>query len=180
MSLSPVRLIPSESQVDFPSSSQQSQGIDTRMARETYLLATENPNEYHVEVGILHHDGSAIETHLGKDESYGAHRVGSVTKTFTTFLALKLVNDGMISLGTTCKELIGRDILQSVFADPDLAAEMTLEQLLSHTSGLEYDDHNRQEPEVNVSTIHDRFIHEGKEGTKYTHTQAQGFPAKNS
>jgi Beta-lactamase len=157
--------------VDF---SQLPETLDTQAAREAYLLATENPLNCHVEVGIVHLNGELTETRLGKDEAYGAHRVGSVTKTFTSFLALKLVNEGVISLGTKCGELIDRELLQTVFADPDAAAEMTLEQLLSHTSGLECDDHNREESGLNLLTMHARFIREGEVGNKYKHTCQPG------
>jgi hypothetical protein len=58
--------------------------IDTKDAKKAYLLATENPEEHHAAVGILLPNGKPIEMNLGKDEDYGAHRVGSVTKTFTT------------------------------------------------------------------------------------------------
>lgn len=154
--------------------------IDTKDARKAYLLATENPEEHHAAIGILGPKGNTIEMNLGKDENYGAHRVGSVTKTFTTFLALKLIKDNIISLNTKCGDLIDEDTLKTVFMNPDFAKEMTLEQLLSHTAGLEYDDHNRQKPEPEISritTMQERFIYEGtvKNGTKkYVHTHRPG------
>ena len=101
---------------------------------------------------------------LGKDETYGAHRVGSVTKTFTTFLSLKLIRDRLLFLKTKCGDLIDIDILKNVFQNPDFAEEMTLEQLLSHTAGLKLDDHNRQkiEPKISqITTMQERFIYEG-------------------
>lgn len=161
----------------FPSKPRE---IDTKDAKKAYLLATENPEEHHAAIGILDPKGNTIEMNLGKDEKYGAHRVGSVTKTFTTFLALKLVKDNVISLKTKCGDLIDRDILKNVFQNPDFAAEMTLEQLLSHTAGLELDDHNRQkiEPEISqITTMQERFIYEGivENGTKkYAHTHRPG------
>lgn len=166
----------SGSYIDSPSPSRQNQVLDITKADEAYLLATENPKECHVEVGILRPDRTVctLEPRLGKNEPYGAHRVGSVTKTFTTLLALKLSRDGLIKLSTKCGELIDREILESVFQNPGMAAEMTLEQLLSHTAGLEYDDHNRQEPGLNLDTLQARFIHEGKFGSKYKHTSQPG------
>ncbi|MBS0656514.1 MAG: serine hydrolase [Verrucomicrobia bacterium] len=156
--------------------------IDTKNAKKAYLLATENPEEHHAAIGILlpGPEGSTLEVNLGKDENYGAHRVGSVTKTFTTFLALKLINKNVISLDTKCSDLIDRNILESVFQNPDFAAEMTLEQLLSHTAGLEQDDHNRQKPEPEISritTMQERFIYEGtvdNGNKKYVHTHRPG------
>ena len=148
--------------------------LDTQSAREAYLSATERPLECHVQVGVLLPAGGTLEARLGKDEDYGAHRVGSVTKTFTTFLALKLANDGVIALDTKCGTLIDRKILNEVFVDPDAAAEMTLDQLLSHTSGLEYDDHLRSEKGLDLPTMDARFRLEGKAGKKYKHTSQPG------
>lgn len=156
------------------SKQQQVQTLNTKAADEAYHSATEKPQESHVAVGILRPDGTTEETHFGKNEPYGAHRVGSVTKTFTTFLALKLCNDGVIKLNTKCGEVIDKEILEAVFQDPEAAAEMTLEQLLSHTAGLEYDDHNRSEAGLNLRTMHERFIHEGQVGNKYKHTSQPG------
>lgn len=153
--------------------------IDVTAAREAYLLATEHPLESHAEVGILRSDGSTLNLRLGKDEAYGAHRVGSVTKIFTAFLALKLVNDGVISLGTKCGELIDEGVLRRVFADPTTAKEMTLEQLLSHTSGLEYDDRpiggpHGEDSAVKLLTLHDRFLHQGTLDYRYKHEHQPG------
>lgn len=154
--------------------------IDTKEAKNAYLLSTKNPEDHHAAIGILKPEGNAIELNLGKNENYGSHRVGSVTKTFTTFLALKLINDGVIALDTKCGDLFDDNILKTVFHNPDFAKEMTLEQLLSHTAGLEYDDHNRQKPESEISqitTMQERFIHEGTidEGKrKYLHTHRPG------
>ncbi|NGX45621.1 MAG: hypothetical protein K940chlam2_00777 [Chlamydiae bacterium] len=153
--------------------------IDITAAREAYLLATEHPLESHVEVGILRPDGQTLNLRLGKDEAYGAHRVGSVTKTFTAFLALKLVNDGVISLGTKCGDLINEEVLGRVFTDPAAAKEMTLEQLLSHTSGLEKDDRPSGGPygedaTVKLPTLHDRFIHQGTLDYRYKHEHQPG------
>lgn len=159
--------------------------LDVKSAKEAYLLATKNPHDSHVAVGILRPDGSISELNLGKNESYGAHRIGSVTKTFTTFLALKLINDGMINLETSLgdlidKSLIDERVLQGVFADPEKARQMTLEQLLSHTSGLEYDDKPRigpegeDDPNVRVSTLNERFTYQATLGKKYEHKHEPG------
>ena len=154
------------------------QEIDLSAAREAYL-ATDSPREAHAEVGILRPDGSTASLRLGKDEAYGAHRVGSVTKTFTAFLAMKLVNDDVISLETRCGDLISDEILEKVFDDPVAAKEMTLEQLLSHTSGLQFDDRPRGGPRgedgaVRLPTLHDRFIYQGTVDDKYKHEHQPG------
>ena len=83
---SPVSQTPSGGNVNFTSPLKQSPVIDTTKAQQAYQLATEHPNECHFEMGILRPEGNTLETRLGKNEEYGAHRVGSVTKTFTTFL----------------------------------------------------------------------------------------------
>ena len=59
-------------------------------------------------------------------------------------------------------------------AEPEKAKLMTLEQLLSHTSGLEYDDRplggpTGEDPRVKLSTLHDRFIYQGTLNEKYKH-----------
>lgn len=161
---------------NFPSMPQQSLSLNIKAAQEAHLLAAgaENPKECHAEVGVLCPNGSKQELHLGKDEEYGAHRVGSVTKTFTTLLALKLVNSNLIRLDTKCGELIDRETLELVFEDPDKAAVMTLEQLLSHTAGLEKGDHSRDEFELHLETMEERLIYEGREGNKYKHTNQPG------
>ena len=115
---------------------------------------------------------------LGKDEDYGTHRIGSVTKTFTAFLAMKLVNDGVISLGSTCGDLIGDDLLKGAFSDPEMAKGMTLEQLLTHTSGLEYDDHPQggpegNDPNVKLPTLHARFAYQQELAYRYEHRESQ-------
>ncbi len=159
--------------------------IDVQSAKEAYLLATDNPHDAHVAVGILRPDGSISELNLGKNEAYGAHRIGSVTKTFTAFLALKLMNDGMINLETSLgdlidKKLIDERVLQGVFADPTKARQMTLEQLLSHTSGLEGDDKPRigpegeDDPNVRLLTLNERFIYQATLDEKYEHKHKPG------
>lgn len=148
---------------------------DLPEARSNYQAAIENPMDRHAEVGILSSTGSVLKTRLGKDEEYGTHRVGSVTKTFTTLLAMKLIQDGDLpnGLSTKCGEVLPDEIFDTLFEDPTAARSMTLEQLLSHTSGLECDDHscNQKEPS---KTLLERFLVEGKGGRKYKHTSKPG------
>lgn len=162
----------------------QSIEIDTKSAKEAYLLATEIPNDSHVAVGILRPDGVSLKFNLGENVDNGVQRIGSVTKTFTAFLALKLVNDGVITLKTSLgdlvdKNLIDKSVLQGVFTDPEMAKRMTLEQLLSHTSGLEYDDRplggiNGEDQRVKLPTLHERFIFQGTLNQKYRHEHQPG------
>lgn len=64
--------------------------------------------------------------------------------------------------------------MKGVFADPKKAKAMTLEQLLSHTSGLEEDDDPQggrygEDPNVKQSTLHERFIYQGTLEHRYKH-----------
>jgi CubicO group peptidase (beta-lactamase class C family) len=159
--------------------------IDFTKAREAYANAVENSQGRHAEVGILSPEGTITFERLGKNEEYGAHRIGSVTKTFTTFLAMKLANMKVANkdvlphgLETKCGEVIDKDLLAQVFEEPDTAARMTLRQLLSHTSGLDIDDHcalphQKLEP---VKTLQERFLQETtrKGGRKYAHIVKPG------
>jgi CubicO group peptidase (beta-lactamase class C family) len=71
-------------------------------------------------------------------------------------------------------------VLQRIFVDPEKAKQMTLEQLLSHTSGLEYDDQPRigpdgqNDPNVRVSTLNERFIYQATLAIKYEHKHEPG------
>ena len=151
--------------------------IELPEARIAYENAISNPQEHHAEVGILFPNGDIKHARLGKNEAYGPHHVGSVTKTFTAFLALKLIKDGVLPLGlsTRCEDILPTDLLIQVFEDPEAAKNMTLEQLLSHTAGLEYDDHNRNQ-KTPSSTMHERFLQESTdtESRKYKHTSKPG------
>ena len=150
--------------------------INLSKARSNYEKAIENPKERHAEVGILSSKGSLHSDRLGKDEEYGTHCVGSVTKTFTAFLALKLVKDGVLpnGLATKCHEVFDSEVFNDLFEDPEAARNMTLEQLLSHTSGLEYDAHSRNQ-KAPSKTLNERFLLEKtEEGRKYKHTSQPG------
>ncbi len=161
--------------------------VDFSPVRAAYAEAiqgTSNPQERRAEVGILSPEGIVSFARIGKDENYGAHRVGSVTKTFTTFLALKLVAKGGIfphGLDTKCVDIIAPELLAQVFEDLEAAKSMTLAQLLSHTAGLDLDDHCYQ-PNQNISslkppsTLQERFLQESMRegGYKYKHIAKPG------
>jgi D-alanyl-D-alanine carboxypeptidase len=72
-------------------------------------------------------------------------RVGSLTKPLTAVLVLSLVNDGMVSLNGT----LG-DYLPELYAGTP-AATVTVEQLLSHTSGIRDLPANYNDPFWRVS-----------------------------
>ena len=151
--------------------------VDFSKAKHAYQNATNNPQERHAEVGILSSAGIVTFERLGKNEQYGAHRVGSVTKTFTAFLAMKLAKDNVLPNGlkTKCKDVISHEMLSKVFENPKIAGEMTLEQLLSHTSGLEFDDHSRPQ-DSKASSLQERFLQEphANGGRKYIHMSEPG------
>lgn len=148
--------------------------VDFSKAKEAYKEAIRDPQERHAEVGILTANGTQTFCRLGKDEEYGAHRVGSVTKTFTTFLALKLAKEGILSLEAKCGDVISHEIISQVFKNPEAAKKMTLEQLLSHTSGLELDNHGREQKAESPSSLKERFLQEALEGRKYEHVSEPG------
>ncbi len=149
--------------------------INWSPVKEAYSQTVQHPQENHAEAGVLSAEGKPNIERLGKNEEYGAHRVGSVSKTFTTFLALKLIHDGVLPKGlqTRLGDMVSPDLLQQLFANPKIAAEMTLEQLLSHTAGMEIDDHSRMQ-KAPAANLNQRFFQEAKEGRKYTHTSRPG------
>ena len=55
--------------------------------------------------------------------------IASGTKGFTALAVLLLVVDGTLALGTTARSLLGPDL-------PQVAGDVTVEQLLAHTSGI--------------------------------------------
>ncbi|RYG32221.1 MAG: serine hydrolase, partial [Burkholderiales bacterium] len=82
--------------------------------------------------GVIAHQArglSSIEqdTRLGPDDAF---RVGSLTKPITAVLVLTLVNEGRLSLDST----LGQYLPELCANTP--ASGVTVEQLLSHTSGL--------------------------------------------
>ncbi len=121
-----------------------------------------NKNGAHMEIGIITSEGACLQpTRLGASlEEYGAHRVGSVTKMFTAFLILKLCKMNIFPKGldTKVSEIIPEEKINRIFLNPEIANEMTLEQLLSHTSGLENSDHCQfLDPSIAPRSITERF-----------------------
>ncbi|WP_203579590.1 serine hydrolase domain-containing protein [Microbacterium hibisci] len=55
--------------------------------------------------------------------------LASGTKTFTATTVLSLVGDGALALDTTAREILGDDL-------PLIAADVTIDHLLTHTSGI--------------------------------------------
>lgn len=66
--------------------------------------------------------------------------IASGSKTFTALTIVSLVADGALSLSTTARSVLGSDL-------PLIADDVTLEQLLNHTSGIgDYADEDLDEP----------------------------------
>jgi CubicO group peptidase (beta-lactamase class C family) len=66
--------------------------------------------------------------------------IASATKGFTALVVMSLVADGALSLATTARSVLGRDL-------PLIADEVTVEHLLTHTSGIgDYVDEDLDEP----------------------------------
>ena len=59
-------------------------------------------------------------------------KVGSITKTFTATAILQLVDRGKLTLDQPLRELVGPEAIQGI----DHADQVTVRQLLNHTSGL--------------------------------------------
>jgi CubicO group peptidase (beta-lactamase class C family) len=62
-------------------------------------------------------------------------QIGSITKVWTASMIMQLAEEGRLSLDTTVAELLPGARL----GDPDGSAEITVQHLLTHTSGLEGD-----------------------------------------
>jgi len=72
--------------------------------------------------------------------------VASGSKTFTAVIVLRLVERGVLSLSTPVREWLGDDL-------PLVAPEVTLEHLLTHTSGIgDYLDEEALEPDAYIMT----------------------------
>jgi CubicO group peptidase (beta-lactamase class C family) len=67
------------------------------------------------------------------DKQFGT---ASATKTFTALTVMALVEEGRLNLSTTARSLLGDDL-------PEIADDVTVEQLLAHRSGIgDYFDEN--------------------------------------
>ncbi len=70
--------------------------------------------------------------------------IGSGAKMFTAVLSKVLCEKGILSLQTKLSDVLTEEQFQ-IFEDPESAKKVTLEMLISHTSGLQYfaDDNNK-------------------------------------
>ncbi len=105
-------------------------------------------------VGWIHGDesGSAstgvINVNTGVDVTPDTlFQIGSITKVYTTTLIMQLVDEGRVDLDATAVTYL--PYLR--FADPDLTRNVTIRQLLTHTSGVDgdfFDDFGRGDDTV--------------------------------
>ncbi len=99
---------------------------------EDYAEEVEAPG---LQVTVVLEDGAAWTRPWGvwrRDPAAQVHentrfRIGSLTKSFTSALVLLLVEDGYLSFETSIAELV---------PDPPLDEDITIRQLLDHTSGI--------------------------------------------
>ena len=86
----------------------------------------------------------------------------SATKTFTALTVMALVEEGRLDLSTTARSLLGDDL-------PEIADDVTVEQLLAHRSGIgDYFDENGLDdmtgyplPGSGASALHPRGVPHG-------------------
>ncbi len=104
-----------------PSRPEQPAGIDALLA------ATSPPKGIHA-VTIVHADHPTETRTTGSDPSAELFEIGSVTKTITATLLAALVLDGQVRLDHTVGDLLG--------PAAGGAADVTMHQLATHTSGL--------------------------------------------
>jgi CubicO group peptidase (beta-lactamase class C family) len=113
-------------------------GAHAQSAREqiaSYLNAVEATGRFHGYVLVtekgktLHASGYGYSNYATKEKGTAQTRyqVGSVTKQFTATIILKLAEQGKLSLG---------DKLSKYFPDFPKADRVTIEHLLTHTSGI--------------------------------------------
>jgi D-alanyl-D-alanine carboxypeptidase len=85
---------------------------------------------------------AVVSSRQGLDYRFGDQtrrfHVASVGKTFTATLAMQLVESGTLTLGTPVTALLPADELRGLFVvdGVDLAAQVTVDHLLAHTSGV--------------------------------------------
>lgn len=92
--------------------------------------------ELHKEIIHLKHEISAQESARPVNMQTAA-LIGSGAKMFTALLSQVLCEKGILSLSTKLSDVLTEEQFQ-IFEDPESAKNITLEMLLSHTSGLQY------------------------------------------
>ncbi|MEM6514401.1 MAG: serine hydrolase [Pseudomonadota bacterium] len=81
---------------------------------------------------VTYYSGGAITPDGAAPDENTQYQIGSITKVFTNMLLAELVAEGKLGYATTLGELMGDDVS---FAN-DQVADITVEELATHTSGL--------------------------------------------
>jgi D-alanyl-D-alanine carboxypeptidase len=106
--------------------------------------------------GVLLHFRSPEQTWVGSSgvaelgtgqpvDPNGCFRAGSITKTFTAVVVLQLVGEGKLQLEAPAHEWM-----------PEMPAEISVRQLLNHTSGLYNYTDDLPDP---AGVVRDRYVH---------------------
>lgn len=97
-----------------------------------------NQQEHAIVVGLYKEGRSAIrlcgvKSHESQTpvDANSVFQIGSISKVFTAYVLQKLVDEGTLAMDSTLKELLG-----SATTLNDISANITLHQLVTHTSGL--------------------------------------------
>ena len=111
----------------------QETGIDTQKLDQYFTALYEN-DRFMGSVAVLDGNETVFEAAYGvidSDETNATtesiYRIGSITKCYTSVMILQLVEEGSLSLETT---------LDTYYPDLPNAGQITIEQMLRHTSGL--------------------------------------------
>ncbi|WP_328609117.1 beta-lactamase family protein [Amycolatopsis sp. NBC_00345] len=85
---------------------------------------------------VIDHAAGVLNTDTGVESTVDSvFQIGSITKVWTTTLAMQLVDEGRLDLDRPVRAYLPEFAL----ADEDAAARITVRQLTSHTSGFEGD-----------------------------------------
>lgn len=98
-----------------------------------------NNNIYGMSYSIQSADGAFVWSHCaGEMEADAQFALASVTKLYTTAIILKLSDDGEINLDDTIDQYLSNDIVDNlhIYEGVDYSHQITVRQLMSHTSGL--------------------------------------------
>lgn len=85
---------------------------------------------------VLDHAAGVLNKATGVEaDTDSLFQIGSITKVWTTTLAMQLVDDGVLDLDRPVREYLPEFVL----GDADAAARITVRQLMCHTAGFEGD-----------------------------------------
>lgn len=111
----------------------QDTGIDTQKL-DRYFTALYENDRFMGSIAVLNGDETVFEAAYGIIDANGTnattksiYRIGSITKSYTSVMILQLVEEDSLSLETT---------LGTYYPDLPNADQITIEQMLRHTSGL--------------------------------------------